>query len=363
MISVWLSLILKIIFIIFKVLLYLYIKIVGLLFLIFNLGAYYEAYRIFSKPAFKVGDGWYTNESIYPPIIYEVGSDTNISDLVYKRYKLQVFNLIYQRVEGGKFNLISFKSVKNMVVLLFYYFIGVSRVLVVTIKILFTIRSESTRNGVLFKLFIHPVDSRKLIRLNGVWIANGPKKKLLGLLGNNIENNNSFILQSNNKKNTIKELSERIHNISNTKYEVALFSDREKSQIPHKVYLEVSCGNNVGLETDYKNSISYKDYNRDVLIRKYTAVKDSTLLTYNIEELRQLRPETNTTMFSQLLGASINGYNNNSISIKYKNGIVVIDEILNDSKNFIQINALKIKPDEFCKIIKEYGIVRDEDLN
>lgn len=115
-----------------------------------------------------VREGWYTNESMYPPITYEVGDDTNISDLLHKRYKLQVFNLIYYRVQTGKFTAINLTSLKIMVVAIFYYIIDISRIIVITIKILLKIRTEKTRNGVLFKLFIHPTDSRKLIRLNGV---------------------------------------------------------------------------------------------------------------------------------------------------------------------------------------------------
>ena len=168
----------KIIFIIAKIIIFLYLKIAVVLFFTFNMGAYWEAYRIFKTPAFMISPGIYSSESFFPPLIREVGEDTKLSDLLYKTYKLRVFNFIYVMASNNNFNLFKQVRVLDLIKYFFYYFSGLNRILILTIKTFFKFKLKKTRTEILFSLFAYFADGRKLIRIDGIWVANGPKKEL-----------------------------------------------------------------------------------------------------------------------------------------------------------------------------------------
>lgn len=357
-------------FIIIKYLLYLYVKVVVLAFIIFNTGANLEAYRIFNKRSFMVDGGWYSNDAIYPPIIDNIGEDTQISDLVYKQYKLLVFNLVYSRVLNGKFHLIKQISGVKIAKLLLYYLLGVSRVLVVTVSTILKVRSEKTRNGLLFRLFSHPYDTRKLIKINNKWVANGPKKAIGELMNLNKDKINSTFILTHNNKLALIEISERISVIRNTKFAYAIFKNNNNPQTAHKLFLEIANGDSVGIETDFKKSITFNDYNRGYIIRKYTIqnytnIKESTILEQKITNFKQIKEEQEMSMFNQVLGAVVDGYNDELISTKYKHTIEDMKDIFMDVKKLLEYNGMEQDTknvEKICKALNDHKILKEEDF-
>jgi hypothetical protein len=306
---------------------YTYTKVVVLAFILFHLSANLEAYRIFNKPSYMVAEGWYNNDAIYPPIIGEVGDDTQISDLIYKRYKLLVFDLVYSRVLNGRFYLLKQISIINILRIFFYYLLGVSRVMVITILTIIKVRSENTRNGLLFKLFLHPMDNRKLIKINNKWVANGKHDGIPNIF----KMMNTRLRGIGGVDSTSAKIAWEIHDrvgvITSTKYKLAIFINKNEKQIPHKAYPEAATGDNVGLETDFHKSTHNTDYNREVIIRKYIDKKESTLLLVKATDLKQISKEKEVSVLKQILGAHKYGYNEKIISEKFKEEIEQINEI------------------------------------
>lgn len=343
-----------------KSLIYLYIKVVSLLFVVFNVSAGIEAYSIFNRPAYKISEGWYTNEALYPPIIYYVGDDTHISDLIYKQYKLLVFNLVYSRILGGRFHLLKKISLMNIIKVLFYYILGINRVLIVTISTIIKIKPKSTRSDILFKLFSHPVDNRKIIRINNKWVANGVFKFFKNVKSVYDGKNQHKIIDVENSNKILKEVSERIRHVENTIYKTAYSIDKNHPQIKHKIYIEASTGNSVGMETDYYKAIKNKNYNQQPIITKYYAVKDSVLLHKDISSFKNLSAENKNTIIHQAWGAALNGYDQNLISDKYKESITRMVEVRNMLDELIKTNNIDADINDVFK--ETYNSINHNDI-
>ena len=351
----------KIIFFIAKIIIFLYLKVAGALFFAFNMGAYWEAYSIFKTPAFMIRPGVYRSESLFPPLICGVGEDTRISDLLYKTYKLRVFNFIYERASNSNFNLFKQVRVLDLIKYFFYYFSGLNRILILTIKTLLKFKLKKTRTKILYSLFIHFVDGRKLIRIDGIWVANGPKKELLQIFSSSKQVKTDFIFSVKNKL-TLKEISERIYKLDNTPYQYALFINKKLPQIRHRIFLEVHNNNKLGLETDYIKSIKNNNYGKKFIISRYSAEKDSILLSYEPQDLKWVEGGKSVPIFNHVIGASLNGYNGDEISPKFKNSIILMNEILKDSEKFIRNNLLEVELKKFCENIHNYGCINEEDF-
>lgn len=332
-----------------KALIYLYVKVVSLSFIIFNVSASIEAYSIFNRPAYKISEGWYANEALYPPIIYCIGDDTHISDLIYKQYKLLVFNLVYSRILGGRFHLLKKISLINIIKVLFYYILGINRVLIITITTIIKIKPKTTRNDILFKLFSHPIDNRKIIRINNKWVANGIFKFLKNVKHIHDGKNQHKIIDVETSNKILKEVSERIKCVGNTVYKTAYSIDKNHPQIKHKIYIEASNGNNVGMETDYYKAIKNNNYNQQVMIAKYYTEKDSVLLYKDLSSFKNLSTEKKNTILYQAWGAAQNGYNQKLISDKYKESINHMVESRNLLDKLIKINNMDADTNEIFK--------------
>ena len=122
-----LNILIQLAFSLLKVIFYIYIRYITAVVFVINLMAYWEAYTLIKTPAYRCGSGTYTSRAIYPPIVREVGGDIPLSELLYKKYKLFVFNLSYNKVLYGRFFFLKHLTIYQVVRLICMYIIGVNR--------------------------------------------------------------------------------------------------------------------------------------------------------------------------------------------------------------------------------------------
>lgn len=177
-----LNILIQLVFSLLKVILYIYIRYITAVVLVINLMAYWEAYTLIKTPAYRCKSGTYTSRAIYPPIVHEVGGDIQLSELLYKKYKLFVFNLSYNKVLYGRFFFLKHLTIYQVVRLICMYIIGVNRLTLFIITTMLKLIRGKTYNQVLFELFIHPEDSRILLSIDNKWVANGTHELLKKVL-------------------------------------------------------------------------------------------------------------------------------------------------------------------------------------
>jgi hypothetical protein len=129
-----------------------------------------------------MADGTYSNDFMAPPVINTIGAKTKLSDLLYKKYKILVFNLVYTRVKYGKLHTLRQINIKYVGTITLLYLTGLSKILIKTTQVLFRLVRGHTINDILFDLFQYEDYSRKLVRINNMWVANGPQLTLKNLL-------------------------------------------------------------------------------------------------------------------------------------------------------------------------------------
>ena len=319
---------------IIKIVITIYLRmVVSLLLFVFFL-AQIEAFKIFNKPALKLGCGRFLNESLYPETIISVDGGTQISELLYKKYKLLVFNIIYHRViSGGWARQIGIVTITTSML---YYILGISKVLLSTVSILFSYRKYTDMSSVLLDMFGHASDNRKLIRIGGVWVANGKVDYRNNLIKYISSCGNGRFSLDNVSKTQLLEISEYFQSINNTKYTMVYFKDIFGGNIPHKGFVEATNNKDfIGLETDYHKSVFKNFYNKQVLIVQYNNQKDSTLLYQKLTELQPIKEVKSIILPEQILGLHRYGGNLKLLSQQYLNQYEVYGTGLKQIDDFI----------------------------
>ena len=340
-----------IIFDLTKVLLYIYIKIAITSLLLINALAIIEMRQILNLKAHKNTNNRVCNKAIYPPLVTSIGKDTPIGELIYSKYKLLVFNHAYARVMYGRFYFI--KSLKPILVLriLFYYVTGISRVLLITVSTILKIKKK-TPIEVLYDFFIYPTDNRMLIRINGVWIPNGDKIKLANLLSSAYDKLGKKIEFSLQQINYITDLHKATHGAGMRGYEMVPFTDKNKPQIIHKGFLDITPGNNTAMETSKAGAVRFKNYGKDVIVSSYMGdKKESTLLVENIDNITQNGIVKYTPITKQLIGAITHGANTALMTRTYKEDYEKMIEITQGIEHFIKITGWAITKEEMLSFL------------
>jgi len=144
-----------------------------------------------------MADGTYSNDFMAPPVINTIGAKTKLSDLLYKKYKILVFNLVYTRVKYGKLHTLRQINIKYVGTTTLLYLTGLSKILIKTTQVLFRLVRGHTINDILFDLFQYEDYSRKLVRINNMWVANGPQLTLKNLLNRYLWKSSSIFKRGN----------------------------------------------------------------------------------------------------------------------------------------------------------------------
>jgi len=320
-----------------------------------------ESYYILKKKSYQVDDGW-TNDSLFPPTTtFALECDRILSNLLYKKYKLLVFNITYAKVLYGKWYFLKFLTIKKIIFFMFRYFTGVNKFVLFMVAVIYKTIIGHTYVDIVYKMFVHPIDNRKLIKINGVWLANGPKDRLSSILSTSLEAlGHKPNIKQEFKKDLLKIRRGLCDLDSEAKSYSATFVKNEFTKKPHKVFLEISKDYSVGYETDYKKSIENDNFLKAPIIKKYGGdKKTSVLLQDSIKSFKQRDDIKPVSFLNQISGAWENGYDENILSKKHTNSIIELDKIMLDIKNFNIKYSTKTTEDTMFKIIQG---INDNDI-
>lgn len=296
-----------------------YFKTISILFSLVLLFANIEAYYLLNKKSYYFYCRW-SNDAILPTTFTEIG-DKHLSELFLLKFKLLVFNIAYSRVYYGKFYFLKTVSIRRFFIFVFLYYFSISRFFIILTLFLINYTKSENINDFLYDIFVHPHDSRKLIKINNVWYANGPQDFFANLLKHARTKTGLKVIFENEDINRINMTLKKINTFrENTKFYNAMFSDKNTKQ--HKVFLEATADKKkVGLQTDKNKSIQNYNYGKKPIILKYTDKKQSILLQENSDNLIQISKEDKISNYYQIKGAFENGYDNDLISNNYKKSL------------------------------------------
>lgn len=316
-----------------------------------------EAWNIVNQKPYML-DGTYSNDFMVPPVINTVSAKTKLSDLLYKKYKILVFDLVYTRVKYGKFYILKQISIKSLGTTILFYIMGISRILLKTLRILFAFVRGQTTNEILFDIFIYEDYNRKLVRINNVWVANGPRLSLNNLFKNAVDVCGNPIVFSERETKIFKEIVERVHVSTSTNFTYAQFIEKSVTKLPHKIYHEVLKNTQyVGLETGFDRANLNNNYCQVPIINRYDGEKKpSTLLEKPIDGFTQVSDEIKTSIKRQALGAVLYGYNTSALSHKYNISISTLESAHVDLLALIKSKNWDVDTNVMLKLISDLEV-------
>jgi len=302
-----------------------------------------------------MADGTYSNDFMAPPVINTIGAKTKLSDLLYKKYKILVFNLVYTRVKYGKLHTLRQINIKYVGTTTLLYLTGLSKILIKTTQVLFRLVRGHTINDILFDLFQYEDYSRKLVRINNMWVANGPQLTLKNLLKGAIDIYGNPVVFSREEIKTFKEIVEKVHISTTTKFTYAQFIEKGITKLPHKIYHGVLKDDKyVGLETGFERAKINNNYQQTTIINRYDGEKKpSTLLKKPLDDFMQVTEENTTSIKKQALGAVLYGYNPNLISTEYSISIDTLETAHTELRTLIKAKNLDTDVNLTIRVISD----------
>lgn len=131
----------------------------------------------------------------------------------------------------------------------------------------------------------------------------------------------------------------------------AIFIDKyqDKGQVGHYAFPEANEDKNIiPYQTSYDKAKKNFFYNKEPLIKKFDGIiKESTLIPYKYDNLKQISLEKKVPIIKQIKGAYENGYNIKEISTDYK--LAIKDFV----KFEIEIESILIEQNIYDKEIKD----------
>ena len=335
-----------------KSLFYVYIKYTTAVALVINCMACWEAYTLIKTPAYRCSDGTYSSKVLYPPLVQEVGGDIQLSELLYKKYKLLVFNISYNKVLYGRFFFLKHLTTHQIIKLAFLYLIGINRLTLFVITTIFRLVRGKKYNQVLYELFIHSQDDRILLNLDNKWIANGPKAVLKKILQEATNTSGEKIKFSEHCSKTLQEIADRIKTIDNMKMHRAEFIEKGKPRVWHEVYPEISTKNKLAFQTDVRKARENNNYEKLVMINEYQGpTKPSRMIEHNYEDLKQRTKEIYVSIKPIAVGAIKNGYNPELVSKQFTDVLKELEYVHKLLDMVIAQNNWNVDRDQLFKIM------------
>jgi hypothetical protein len=215
-----------------------YVKFFSVFFLFVHFAAQVES-EFFLKKNYKVNINKYENYEFRPIIFWESNHNLPISTILYYAYSNLVFDVTYAKIKYGrkKLFILYLKNPYNLLRILFFWYIGFSRVVFQIIKSV-VFNKENIGDFLLFK-FMRISDDRLILKINNEWKVNGSQwmifieqisLRLHAKLGHS--NATAAILMINKWKQDLNEIT-----YYHRSYR-AIFVDKS-TKIPHSVYLDI----------------------------------------------------------------------------------------------------------------------------
>lgn len=316
------------------------LKLISALALVFFFITYVESNKILqTKPVFideKIG---YSTIWIRPQDTKGLSSETTLLELLFTYWQNVVFNITYNRIKHGRYFWIKNFSIKRALSALIYATLGISRLTVLFIKLLFKIKTYSALTEELLKLLNQDADTRIIYNENNIWKTNGKQLIVWNIILEKLVKNNL-------PEQTIKLIKEKFFSLSfnyedikprdYSHYEVKFISKHEP-KIQHTLIQGVTKDDNFGgLQTNFFKAQKMNNYGKECLIYKFAGIKkESTLLHQDLAQIQIISAEKKKNIANILLGAYKNGYNEALLTTEIKEAIQQISVFEEEIKHIL----------------------------
>lgn len=269
----------------------------------------FESYKILKAPV--VFNGRFLNKCIYAPKVEYISLDKPLSYLIYKKYQLFVFNLTYSKVSYGSLLFLKQFSLNFLIKRLFYYITGLSRVFFYTFFYIVKYLSKSmSYEEIISDIFMHYNDNRRLILMEGKWIANNPAHGLLKIFINTLPSGDKKVFG-----NCCFELT-NFGIIKSTMYKHKIGND-----IPHVCVSGVGLNTNLmDLQTKRNKAVLENFYGKELIIPNFIGTNGYTSVLIGVpkSELYMYKVGPIVPYYSLVRGALLWGYGNVSENFIHK---------------------------------------------
>lgn len=337
--------------------LFVYIRYVAYLNILIVILAKLESHFSLKKESFKIKDGWYATSYIKPPILRTGEQNIRLSDCLFHKYKLLVFNFSYMAVSGVNYiQMLEIFLKKRLAAAIFFYIIGIPRLLLTMLLIFLNFYKKSSYQSFLYDYFEHCSDDRKLFKINNVWYHNGNFDFLKKIIKNlNLQQSSEIEL-----KNKLISYSKQINSLDmKEKSFKAIITDSKTLTKKHTIITNIVKNNNLSIQTDYGKAKNNDFYSKDQVVNKYQSdTKPATLLEQNPNNIIQTSNLEDFKTSKLLLGALHNGYNENLLMDKHVRTANEIEIIMKGINNLVM--EYKIKDLEPVNI---FIMLNDESFN
>lgn len=338
------------------------IKIIATIFLGFLILAHYEAHIILNKKSPK-NTTCTNNTCIYPPILSEIGYNTKLSYLLYHKYNLLTFDIMYLRVSTGSLYFTKFIHPKLLLQIIIYYTLGINKIFIKIFQLLWKYLGGASFNELLFFIFAHPADSRLLVQVGGCWVANGFKKEFFSFLSGLKDLSGNPIILNKAAYTKIINIACTLQHKHLAYFKLGLFNNKKDFKISHKFFDGISkIPGTWGLETSFASAQINNNYGKEVLINSYNG--DKKLSTLLVQEGAFIEFKTDDfliqTLTPKLLGAVLGGYNQELVTDSFAENVYTFELAKNELASLIVEGGWATDPDELLIKLSAWPVA---DLN
>ena len=300
-----------------KFILLLYIKTSTTLLFLVNISANIEAYTTLNKKSFEIIPGRFSNNFILPPSVNSISDDTLISELL---YKLLVFDLMYARVGSSGYSLLKYFTLKRTLILLFYYYTGLNNIILLTLKTLFKLNVHDSRNIILYKLFIHFNDSRRLIKINNKWVANGDLR--FRLFFTTVCKQYPMFKEDAYTIDKLKKVYDSFNKSGSIRSSSCIFKCKHGKIGLHTTYNITRDNGIIGFRTSLNKAQLNSNYDRQLIVNRFEGgSKPTTILSIYTCEILQTKTSVLIPSANITLGSVLYGYNKHIITDGFSSSI------------------------------------------
>jgi len=310
------------------------------------------------KKEYKIEEGRYRNYCIRPKILDTMPDYIPSLKMLYYAVWNKIFNLTYMKVfigeEGFWFKIIkSFKKIE-MLKSFIYIILGLNRFIV---KIFIEILKFNSKNieEYLFRNFKNPSDDRIIVKIDNKWQINGATQKIIKKIEECLEkkiSHQNFDLLKPHLYLKIEPIRERFIELDK---EYLCYKARFlhiENKIEHTAFIGIS-KEELAYQTSFWAAIKKDNYGKKPVINKYVGKsKLSTLLPIKEEYMMPKEDPKLKSCYKQVQGAIIDGYDDENVSIRFKEQIRETKALSVEWTNFLE--EIGIDSSQSQKLLQEF---------
>lgn len=220
-----------------------------------------------------------------------------------------------------------------------YATLGISRVTVLFIKLLFKINTYSGLTDELLKLLNQDTDTRIIYNENNTWKTNGKQFIVWNVI---LEK----LVKHGLSAQTIRLIKEKFFSLSfnyedikpqDYAYYEVKFINKYEPKIQHTLIQGITKNDNFGgLQTSFFKAQKMNYYNKDWLVYKFDGIKkESTLLHQDLAQIQIISAERKKHIANILIGAYKNGYNETLLTTEINEAVQQINAFEEEIKSIL----------------------------